>query len=223
MSWLNPELGRLDELRGKTGRRSRLEMTFDVLYVISQGVEKPTRIMQISNITWKDLLGYLGTLLRNQLITREMNGSRVGYKLTEKGEKAVDLYVQLREMASELKLENGVPGTESDPLRNHSLMDKGTVALLKKRLKFSGCTIEDNRVLGRSGQTHVFDVVARASDDTRRAYVLRDLVTEEHVLGLFISQLDTELGIHVNYMKEPSEETQRLADSYSIVLERWQG
>ncbi len=48
-----------EESKLTSGRRSRLEMTCDILRVISQGVEKPTRIMQLANLTWKDLLMYL--------------------------------------------------------------------------------------------------------------------------------------------------------------------
>jgi len=222
MSWLNPENSTSEESRRRAGgRRSRLEMTCDVLYVISQGVEKPTRIMQISNVTWKDLLVYLGALLRNQLITRETNGSRVGYRLTEKGEKALDLYVKLKEMSSGLDLGPAVPKPVDHAMQDHSSMDEVTAELLARRLRVEGFTIEGNRVLGRSGETHVFDVVARDRDNSRKAYVIRETVTEEQVLGLFVSQLDTDLGIHINYMNEPSEATRKLAQNYSIVLEPW--
>lgn len=60
-------------------RRSRLEIYLDVLSVIHEGEDKPTRIMYHSNLSWQQLISVLTQLDDQGLITEdviETEGSR---------------------------------------------------------------------------------------------------------------------------------------------------
>jgi len=76
-------------------RRSRLEMCVDVLKTIKEGVIKPTQIMYEANLSWKPLKDILDSLQIQGLIVKfdvrhkKDKRSKVGYKLTQKGENVV--------------------------------------------------------------------------------------------------------------------------------------
>ena len=85
-----------------SGRRSKLDIMLSVLSVIKEGVEKPTRIMYATNLSWNPLKGVLGSLV-NQGLLREMEvlgskRSRKRYEVTAKGVNALNYF----EGASEL-------------------------------------------------------------------------------------------------------------------------
>lgn len=83
-------------------RRSRLDIMLNVLLAIKEGVDKPTRIMYATNLSWKPTQNILKTLAKQGLV-REINmegekRTKSRYVLTEKGldvikyfEKAKDL------------------------------------------------------------------------------------------------------------------------------------
>ncbi|MBC8498327.1 hypothetical protein ISS40_03095 [Candidatus Bathyarchaeota archaeon] len=48
-------------------RRSKLEVYLDVLWAIKSGVNKPTRIMYESNLSWKPLQRTLDSLMGQDL------------------------------------------------------------------------------------------------------------------------------------------------------------
>jgi predicted transcriptional regulator len=79
-----------------SGRRSKLEITCDILSVMSKGTDKPTRITQLANVTWDDLIMYLEALIRNQLIARQADGKRVTYSLTDRGWSLLGHYLKLK-------------------------------------------------------------------------------------------------------------------------------
>ncbi len=212
-----------EESKVTSGRRSRLEMTCDILRVISQGVEKPTRIMQLANLTWKDLLMYLEALLRTQLVARETQGNRAMYRLTEKGTIILNLYLKLKQESAVLGLEALTAEHLSTALRaSASGLDSLLTKSLADRLRASGFKIDDNHVVGKSGETHNFNTVATASDGSRHGYLVLDEIDEQHILGLFVSQLDTDLHIHAYSKKEVTPEAERLAQSYSIGVGSWE-
>ena len=66
-------------------RRSRLEIYVDILKVVSEGTEKPTRIMYRANLSWPRLQEYLDSLIRQGLLVEEERGERRRYRGTEKG------------------------------------------------------------------------------------------------------------------------------------------
>ena len=80
------------------GRRSKLELTLDVLEAIMAGTEKPTRIMYESNLSWKILNEILSSLTRQELLdeidvtsSTDRRTSRL-YRITGKGESVVRYY-----------------------------------------------------------------------------------------------------------------------------------
>ena len=79
-------------------RRSRLEVHLDVLYIIRNGVRKPTRIMYGANLSWKPLQRVLVSLIRQDLVIeiesvnpRDKRTS-VCYDLTQKGENVLGYF-----------------------------------------------------------------------------------------------------------------------------------
>lgn len=80
------------KLVGMKSRRSKLEIYLDVLNAINEGIEKPTRIMYESNLSWKILNSTLSNLISQSLIdefdmsdSRDKRTNKV-YKITQKGE-----------------------------------------------------------------------------------------------------------------------------------------
>jgi predicted transcriptional regulator len=76
-------------------RRSKLEIYLDVLKVIKQGTNKPTRIMYGANLSWKLLQNILSSLVDQSLIleidTSESRDKRTNtiYDITNKGESVI--------------------------------------------------------------------------------------------------------------------------------------
>lgn len=86
-------------------RRSKLELIFEVLRAVAEGAEKPTRVMQRSNLCWRSMNVYLETLVQHQLLTREMQDRRVTYKVSAKGFQLLNRYLELVGESSELEFE----------------------------------------------------------------------------------------------------------------------
>lgn len=70
-------------------RRSKLEIVLCVLSTVRDGVDKPTRIMYASNLSWKPTQKVLSNLVEQGLlnVSRSTEGkrSRRRYEITEKG------------------------------------------------------------------------------------------------------------------------------------------
>lgn len=73
-------------------RRSRSEICFDVLEKIKEGVQKPTKIMYRTNISWTVLDDILDQLKEQGLIMEEKTGKRIIYEITEKGNNVLGSY-----------------------------------------------------------------------------------------------------------------------------------
>ena len=73
-------------------RRSRLEIYFDILNVIENGVIKPTQIMYATNLSWANLQNIFNILIKSGFITEEMKKKTKRYQITEKGRKALSYY-----------------------------------------------------------------------------------------------------------------------------------
>jgi predicted transcriptional regulator len=95
MTQLSTELFQLDPIPQGT-RRSTMEIMCDVLDVVASGVEKPTHIIYHANISWKVLNEMLRVLIANKLLTKDSEGKRAVYKLTDKGFSALNLYKDLK-------------------------------------------------------------------------------------------------------------------------------
>ena len=79
-------------------KRSRLEVYLDVLKTIKKGTVKPTRIMYRTNLSWKPLMQVLDTMVEQQLISVEKEGTHVTYKITEKGTNVLNYFNEAMEL-----------------------------------------------------------------------------------------------------------------------------
>jgi predicted transcriptional regulator len=68
-----------------SSKRSRIEIYLEVLQTIKKGINKPTRIMYSTNLSWKPLMQVLDAMMKQDLITLERQKRHVSYKITEKG------------------------------------------------------------------------------------------------------------------------------------------
>ena len=75
-----------------SSKRSRIEIYLDILQTIKKGVDKPTRIMYRTNLSWKPLMQFLDTMMEQKLITYEELGSHITYKITEKGTNVLNYF-----------------------------------------------------------------------------------------------------------------------------------
>ena len=86
-----------------TRRRSRLEIYLDILKAIKNGINKPTRIMYATNLSWTPLQEVLESMLSQNLIQITENNRRKKYFITKKGEKILRYF---NEVTRVLKIEH---------------------------------------------------------------------------------------------------------------------
>jgi predicted transcriptional regulator len=205
-----------------SGRRSKLEITCDILSVISKGTEKPTRIMQLANVTWDDLIMYLEALIRNQLLSRQVEGKRVTYSLTERGSSLLDHYLNLKREAAPLKLETLTKERISKALTylpSVGSQESELYSSLERKIVAEGSKILSPKIVGKSGAVHTLGVVAQRRDGSKHGYVVVRALDETQIMKLFVTQLDTELVIHALYSGELSSKVVDLARAYSLDLQ----
>jgi len=87
-------------------RRSRLELYLDVLTVIKNGTEKPTRIMYEANLSWTLLQDVLDSLATQDLVeeidmaeSRDKRTARI-YRISEKGEHLIRYFHHAEQLLS---------------------------------------------------------------------------------------------------------------------------
>jgi len=77
-------------------RRSKLDITLSVLSSVRDGLDKPTRIMYASNLSWKPIQRILASLggqgLLREILVSGSGRSRVRYEITEKGLNVLDYF-----------------------------------------------------------------------------------------------------------------------------------
>jgi predicted transcriptional regulator len=202
------------------GRRSRLDIACEILRVISEGTEKPTRIIQKANLSWKGLLLYLEALTRNQLVTRKVEGSRAVYMVTPKGISILGLYTRLREEVAALELGTLSYAQVSEALKEGPKvpLEASVASELSGKLAAAGYELVDNKVTGRSGVTHTFSMVARDKEGGLQGYDLMGTVDERSVITSFIKQLDTDVAMHIIATGDISPKAKKLALDYSMSL-----
>jgi len=81
-------------------KRSRLEVYFDVLKAIGEGVDKPTRIMYKANLSWNTLEDALTTLVSREFVVEKRVGNSRRYSLSSKGQNALDHFNKALESLS---------------------------------------------------------------------------------------------------------------------------
>ena len=80
-----------------SARRSKFQLSVEVLSQIKQGERKPTRIMYSANLSWKSLKEILDSLVSQELVEEELVGrsskrAKKRYMITEKGENVLEYY-----------------------------------------------------------------------------------------------------------------------------------
>ena len=80
-----------------SARRSKFQLSVEVLSQIKQGEHKPTRIMYSANLSWKSLKEILDSLVSQGLIEEELVGrsskrAKKRYEITAKGENVLEYY-----------------------------------------------------------------------------------------------------------------------------------
>jgi len=76
-------------------KRSKLEIYLDILQTIKRGVNKPTRIMYRTNLSWKPLQKILESMIYQELIKTVEANKRKKYGITEKGENVLGYFEQM--------------------------------------------------------------------------------------------------------------------------------
>ena len=84
-------------------RRSRLEIYFEILDVVYRGVDKPTRIMYKTNLSWITLHQIFDTLINGGFIGETDSKNSKRYYITEKGKGALSYYKKSLEGLIEVK------------------------------------------------------------------------------------------------------------------------
>jgi len=86
-------------------RRSKLEVYLDVLWIIKDGTDKPTRIMYGANLSWNPMQKILNSLVSQGLITEIASEEDSGdkrtprvYKITQKGENTIKYFSRVKEL-----------------------------------------------------------------------------------------------------------------------------
>lgn len=205
------------------GRRSRLEVACEILGVISRGADKPTRIMQLANITWDDLLLHLAALIGGQLVSREVIGKKTRYSVTPKGSSLLESYERFRRDAEPL-ISNLVTKVQVlKALKSPLVASREALpySALEERLRAEGLKILDNAVKGKSGAVHQFGIVAADRMGSKHAYQIFERIEPRQVLDLLLKQLDTDLIVHGTYLQNISLEATALARGYSIDISQW--
>ena len=211
-----------EEGAGTTQRRSRAEMVCDLMFAISNGAVRPTRIMQRANLTWNALLIYLNALAMNGLVRREERGNVSTYHLTEEGKQTLGAYLTLKKRLEPLKLEaaeikSAVPKPRPPASRPAEAPEREA---LTERLRAEGYRILPRSLMGKSGVAHEFTVVARDRAGAVHGYLFAARPDEKLVLGQFITQLDTGVKVHIAHMQDPEPAAVARAREYGVELDR---
>lgn len=205
---------------GASQRRSKTEMVCDLMYAISKGAVRPTRIMQRANLTWNALLMYLYALASNGLVWREERGSVSFYHLTDKGNQVLESYLALKQGLGELKLESMDTKALTDAMKIGAASPAGEAEeeALLAQLRGGRFKMMPRAVKGKSGVEHEFAVVARDPKGTVHGYIFAPQPDDKTILSLFVKQLDTGMKVHVVHKADPGTLVVRRAREYGVEL-----
>jgi predicted transcriptional regulator len=83
-------------------RRSKLDIALSVLSSVKDGLDKPTRIMYSSNLSWKPTGQILASLvsqgLLREILISGVGRSRTRYEITDKGLNVLDYFSGAEEL-----------------------------------------------------------------------------------------------------------------------------
>jgi len=83
-------------------KRSKLEIYLDILRTIRKGVNKPTRIMYRTNLSWIPLQKIIESMISQDLIRKIEINKRKKFTITEKGKNVLRYF---EEMMGLIKIE----------------------------------------------------------------------------------------------------------------------
>ena len=78
-------------------RRSRLDIYFNVLEAINNGIDIPTRITYETNLSWTVGCSVFDALIKSDFIREEKEKNFIRYYITEKGRNALSYYMKALE------------------------------------------------------------------------------------------------------------------------------
>ena len=86
-----------------SARRSKFQLSVEVLKQIKEGERKPTRIMYSANLSWKSLKEILSSLTEQGLVdemvlSRGKKRTRRRYDITSKGESVLRYYDEVSDL-----------------------------------------------------------------------------------------------------------------------------
>lgn len=203
----------------KRGRRSRLEIVCDILLAVKDGAEKPTRIMQRANLTWRYLLMYLEVLIRNRLVVQVTEDDRAFYRLSEKGAVLLDQYIRLRDDMAQLDLDSMQDRTPSI-FDSRLVCDEGDERILREKLVARGFEMVSEEPVARPGLKHGFTALAKGADGSVHGFIFLPQLKDADVVELYIVQLDAGVTVHAVVKGDVVPSARDLAHEYRLSVER---
>jgi len=96
------------EYRGESYRRSKIEIYLDILWIIKNGVDRPTRIMYKANLSWKPFQETLKFMIARDLIStsnmEEHDETRKTYQITPKGDEVIKYFTLAKNLLQPVSL-----------------------------------------------------------------------------------------------------------------------
>ena len=94
--------------RGESYRRSKMEIYLDILWMIKNGVDRPTRIMYRANLSWKPFQETLKFLLDRGMLetanSKEGDETRKTYQVTPKGDEVIKYFTLAKNLLKPISL-----------------------------------------------------------------------------------------------------------------------
>ncbi|MFQ5941888.1 MAG: winged helix-turn-helix domain-containing protein [Nitrososphaerales archaeon] len=78
------------------GKRTRLEIQMDIIAALDQNPKGPTKLMQLTDLSWVVMQDCLKVLVANGMVLESRRSlNRKVYSLTTKGNEVIDTYRQI--------------------------------------------------------------------------------------------------------------------------------
>ena len=99
---------RQQEFRSESYRRSKMEIYLDILWIIKNGADRPTRIMYKANLSWKPFQENLKFMIDRGLIaasnSEEHDEVRKTYQITPKGDEVMKYFTLAKNLLQPISL-----------------------------------------------------------------------------------------------------------------------
>lgn len=114
----------------RRNNRGKIEIMADVLALSTCGIKK-THIMYKANLSYEQMLYYLGELLGKGFVSQDVADGSTIYRTTEKGREFLACYSRMIELVKEQDTSNN----NNNNNNNSSSYESGSVPLLTTQLK----------------------------------------------------------------------------------------